>query len=198
MNYLIIIILGYLIGSIPFALIVGKVFYNTDIRQHGSGNLGGTNAGRTLGKKAGIAVMVLDVLKAAFAILLATLIINQFNLEVSPVYAGIAAVFGHCFPIFAGFKGGKGVATMAGFVLAVNGWLFLLAILILLINLKIHKMVSLGAIVTIISLVIVVMIVPSFNYLTVPFIVMGLLVIERHKENIKRIKNKEERKVTWI
>ena len=100
MQILISSLMGYLIGSIPFALVIGKVFYNTDIREHGSGNLGGTNAGRTLGAKAGIAVSILDVLKATIA-----MIITSLFCEEAVIYAGFFATFGHCFPIFANFKG---------------------------------------------------------------------------------------------
>ena len=103
------IAIGYLLGSIPFALVVGKVFYKKDIRNYGSGNLGGSNAGRVLGKKAGLSVMTLDILKVTLAIFIASFFQNR---EVSMVVAGVAAAIGHCFPIFAKFKGGKAVATM--------------------------------------------------------------------------------------
>lgn len=114
LNLVLAIIFGYLFGSIPFALIIGKVFYNTDIRTKGSGNLGGTNAGRVLGKAAGISVTVFDTLKATIVILL----VFQF----APQYAAIAGVFaaiGHSYPIFAQFKGGKAVSSAAGYLLGV-------------------------------------------------------------------------------
>ena len=104
---------GYLIGSIPFALVVGKIFFNKDVRNYGSGNLGGSNAGRVLGKKAGLSVMALDLLKVTFAIFLASFLKNR---EIVMMAAGVAAAVGHCFPIFAKFKGGKAVATMYGFL----------------------------------------------------------------------------------
>lgn len=197
-NYTSIILIGYLIGSIPFALIVGKVFYNKDIRLEGSGNLGGTNAGRTLGKKAGIAVMSLDILKAFIAMSLAGLIADKFNMDVNINITGLAAVVGHCYPVFANFKGGKGVAATAGFVLALNPVLLLIAVIILLINLKIHHMVSLGVIVTLFAVTILSYTFTSFNEFQKILPLLSIFVIYQHRANIIRIINKEERKITWL
>src|SRR3954470_4067952 len=99
---ILVVILAYLLGSIPSGLIIGKVFYKTDIREHGSGNLGGTNTFRTLGVKAGLVVTVADILKGTLAAALPLL----FHVEVSTLLAGIFAVIGHTYPIFAGFRGG--------------------------------------------------------------------------------------------
>ena len=108
---IVILILAYLFGSIPWALVIGKVFYKTDIRHHGSGNLGGSNAGRVLGKKAGVSVIALDALKALFSVVLA----KTLNMsDTICVLAGLMCCVGHCFPIFANFKGGKAVATTVG------------------------------------------------------------------------------------
>ncbi|MDE6195364.1 MAG: glycerol-3-phosphate acyltransferase, partial [Erysipelotrichaceae bacterium] len=101
MNFILYLGIGYLLGSIPFALVIGKVFYKTDVREHGSGNLGGTNTGRVLGKKAGLMVIICDVLK----VVLAVAIVSYFHKSAS-IWAGLAAAIGHCYPIFAGFKGG--------------------------------------------------------------------------------------------
>ena len=109
MKTILCILLGYLLGSLPFALIIGKVFYHTDIRQYGSGNLGGTNAGRVLGKKAGISVIVFDVLKVVLAIAIAT----QVS-KVAGIWTGLACCIGHCYPVFAKFHGGKAVSTIFG------------------------------------------------------------------------------------
>jgi acyl-phosphate glycerol 3-phosphate acyltransferase len=111
--YIISALTGYLLGSVPFALVIGKAFYKTDIRQHGSGNLGGSNAGRVLGKKAGIAVMILDILKVTLAMLLVSLFTEG---EICLIIAGLFSAVGHCFPVFARFHGGKAVATMYGFL----------------------------------------------------------------------------------
>ena len=98
MYEILLILLGYLYGSIPFALVIGKVFYNTDVRESGSGNLGGTNAGRVLGKKAGISVIVLDALKAVIIFYLSSYLSLKFNLNPDIKYlAGLACIFGHCY-----------------------------------------------------------------------------------------------------
>lgn len=198
LNYILIILLGYLIGSIPFALIIGKLFYNTDIRESGSGNLGGTNAGRTLGKKAGIIVILLDISKAFVAITLATIIINQFNMNVNPNICGLAVVFGHCYPIFAGFKGGKGVACAAGFILAINPLLLLIALVIFLINLKIHHMVSLSVMITVSIITILAYLVPYFYNTKYVLTFLTLFLIFQHRDNIKRIIKGMENKISWL
>ena len=141
------IILGYLLGSIPFALVIGKLFYKTDIRQYGSGNLGGTNAGRVLGKKAGISVIVLDVLKVVLAAGLASLVS-----EPAAIWTSLACCIGHCYPIFAHFKGGKAVTTMFGFLISTSIFIFqefsyfLVPLFMFLIILYLFKYVSLGSI----------------------------------------------------
>ena len=113
MKLFFIIILGYLIGSIPFALVIGKVFYKTDVRQYGSGNLGGGNTGRVLGKKAGLATMALDLLKVSFVVLIAQ---RMAGTDLAVALGALAAGLGHCYPIYAGFRGGKAVASMYGFL----------------------------------------------------------------------------------
>ena len=118
LTLIIVCIISYLIGSIPWALVIGKVFYGVDIRKHGSGNLGGTNAGRVLGKTAGITVIILDLLKAFLVTWLAVVIMP--DMPIAAVLAGLFACIGHCFPIFAGFKGGKAVATTMGYILAIS------------------------------------------------------------------------------
>ena len=107
------IIAGYLLGSVPFALVIGKLFYKTDIRNYGSKNLGGGNAGRVLGKRAGLTVMTLDILKVTLAILIAFWFEHR---DITMIIAGLAAAIGHCYPVFARLKGGKAVATMYGFL----------------------------------------------------------------------------------
>src|SRR5690554_2085070 len=114
---------AYLIGSIPTALIVGKIFYRIDIREHGSNNPGATNTVRVLGKRAGLIVLLVDVGKGA----LATALPFIFNVDIDPLKLGLVAVIGHCFPIFAHFKGGKAIATTAGTLLVANPLMFLVA-----------------------------------------------------------------------
>ena len=108
------LIVAYLIGSIPSGVWVGQLFYQKDIRNFGSGNMGTTNTFRVLGKKAGIVVFILDILKGT----LATLLPIIFHLTINPLWFGLAAILGHTFPVFAKFKGGKAVATSAGMLLS--------------------------------------------------------------------------------
>jgi len=198
LGYLIVIVIGYLIGSIPFALIVGKVFYNKDIRTEGSGNLGGTNAGRVLSKQAGIAVMILDIAKAWFSIMVATFVVNKLGFDVNPTYAGLAAVFGHCYPIFAGFKGGKGVACAAGFILAVNPLLLLIAFVILVLMLLWKKMMSLAVIVTLVIVTIISFLVPQFNNVREVLVILTIFITYKHLDNIKRIIAGNENTLSWL
>lgn len=188
---------GYFLGSIPFALVIGKIFYKTDIRQFGSGNLGGTNTGRVLGKKAGISVMVLDVLK----VVLASLIVSFINKEYY-LYAALGAAIGHCYPIFAQFKGGKAVATMFGYLLSMsifntNALDILLPLLFFVVVLYLSKMVSFSSIlVSIFTSIYVYFTKPQIHFIAT--IIFSILIIYRHRENIKRILNKEEKKITWM
>lgn len=198
------IILGYLLGSIPFALVIGKLFYKTDIRQYGSGNLGGTNAGRVLGKKAGISVIVLDVLKVVLAAGLASLVS-----EPAAIWTSLACCIGHCYPIFAHFKGGKAVTTMFGFLISTSIFIFqefsyfIVPLFMFLIILYLFKYVSLGSICASVC---------SSLYITAQLLsldvnnlfiilaswLMTLLVIYRHNANIKRIQEGAENKVSWL
>ena len=199
LNLILAIIFGYLFGSIPFALVIGKVFYNTDIRTKGSGNLGGSNAGRVLGKAAGISVTVFDTLKATIVILL----VYQF----APQYAAIAGVFaaiGHSYPIFAQFKGGKAVSTAAGYLLGVAIIqskiieLFIIPASLFFLLLKLTKIVSLSSMIAATTSIFIAYFVTKDFFLTFNFILIDILIIYRHRENIKRLINKTERKVTWL
>ncbi len=141
MDYIIFGIIAYLLGSIPFALIIGKIGYKIDVREHGSGNLGATNAFRVLGIKAGSIVIIGDILKGTAAVLLPQL----FDANVYPLIIGIIAVLGHTYPIFAKFKGGKAVATSGGMILGINPFLFIIMIATFLLSLYLSKYVSLSS-----------------------------------------------------
>src|SRR5690606_9855189 len=197
MDILLPVILAYLLGSIPSALWVGKIFYKTDIRTKGSGNLGATNTFRTLGIKAGIAVTVLDILKGTAA----TMIPLYMETNVHPLVFGVIAVIGHMFPIFAKFKGGKAVATSGGILLGYQWPLFIVAVVVLLIALKITKMVSLSSIILAIVAVIYTLIY-ALNTGDYPFliviIILASFIIYRHRANIARIKAGTEPKVKWL
>ena len=140
------LLLAYLLGSIPSGLIIGKVFYNTDIREHGSGNLGGTNTFRTLGKKAGFVVTLLDILKGTAATILPYIFtVNTTNWPdwiALPLVCGLLAVVGHMYPVFAGFRGGKAVATSGGILLGYVPDLFLILLVCFLISLFTTRIVS--------------------------------------------------------
>ncbi len=196
----IVIICAYLIGSIPSALWIGKTFYNTDVRDHGSGNLGSTNTFRVLGKKAGAIVMTIDILKGTAAVLLLVLPVFS-DVTVHALLLGIIAVFGHMFPVFAGFRGGKAVATSAGVLLGYAWPLFLLLVVVFLVSLKLKKMVSLSSItVAVVGLIYsaIYLIVTGDYALPILVLVLAMFIIYRHRDNIKRIKNGTEPKVTWI
>lgn len=199
MYEILLILLGYLYGSIPFALVIGKVFYNTDVRESGSGNLGGTNAGRVLGKKAGISVIVLDALKAVIIFYLSSYLSLKFNLNPDIKYlAGLACIFGHCYPIFAEFRGGKAVSTSLGYFLCIEPLYAVVAIVVFLLVLKISKYVSLSSI----STALIVLCITPFLAVTITaklcMLVAVILLVYRHKDNIKRIKNQTESKIQWM
>lgn len=199
MYEILLILLGYLYGSIPFALVIGKVFYNTDVRESGSGNLGGTNAGRVLGKKAGISVIVLDALKAVIIFYLSSYLSLKFNLNPDIKYiAGLACIFGHCYPIFAEFRGGKAVSTSLGYFLCIEPLYAVVAIVVFLLVLKISKYVSLSSI----STALIVLCITPFLAVSITakscMLIAVILLVYRHKDNIKRIKNHTESKIQWM
>ena len=199
MYEILLILLGYLYGSIPFALVIGKVSYNTDVRESGSGNLGGTNAGRVLGKKAGISVIVLDALKAVIIFYLSSYLSLKFNLNPDIKYiAGLACIFGHCYPIFAEFRGGKAVSTSLGYFLCIEPLYAVVAIVVFLLVLKISKYVSLSSI----STALIVLCITPFLAVSITaklcMLIAVILLVYRHKDNIKRIKNHTESKIQWM
>ena len=195
------IIIGYLLGSIPFALVIGKVFYKTDIRQHGSGNLGGGNAGRVLGKKAGLAVMTMDILKVAITIFLTSLFAKS---ETTLVIAGMAAALGHCFPLFARFKGGKAVATMYGFLFGMmlfasySPWIFFLPLLGFLVILYIWKIIAVASIGSALLVTLFVYLTTDSTAMVIALLIFDVLMIWRHRSNIGRIIRHEENKIKWM
>ncbi|WP_099221380.1 glycerol-3-phosphate 1-O-acyltransferase PlsY [Listeria costaricensis] len=195
-SFLLLIGLAYLIGSIPSGLWVGKIFYKKDIRDYGSGNLGATNSFRVLGIKAGSVVTVMDILKGTVS----TLLPYFFGFELGHHYwllTGVAAIIGHSFPIFAGFKGGKAVATSAGVILAYAPLLFVIAILVFLLTLKISKYVSLSSMVAAVAAFICSLFMNDW-ILVLLITCLALFIIWRHRTNIARIRNGEEPKIKWM
>lgn len=195
------IMIGYFLGSIPFALVIGKLFYQTDIRNYGSKNLGGGNAGRVLGKKAGLAVMTLDILKVTLAIFITSFFENQ---DIVLIVAGLSAAAGHCFPIFANFKGGKAVATMYGFLfgMALIGgysfWIFFLPLIVFLAVLYLTKIVALGSIASAVANTVYIYFAVGSAQLFVASLIFTIVMIVRHRKNIDRIFKNEENKITWM
>ncbi|WP_404433193.1 glycerol-3-phosphate 1-O-acyltransferase PlsY [Sutcliffiella horikoshii] len=193
MTELLIIILAYLIGSIPFALVVGKVGYGIDIREHGSGNLGGTNTFRTLGVKAGMIVTICDILKGTLAASLPFLL----GADIHPLLAGACAVVGHVYPIFAKFRGGKAVATSGGVLLFASPLLFGLMLFCFFLFLFLTKYVSLSSMLTG-----VVTTIYSIAFGDLPLIIavslLTVFVIFKHRANIGRIIKRTEPKITWF
>lgn len=200
MELILILLIAYIIGSIPSGLWVGKLFYKMDIREHGSGNLGGTNTFRVLGKKPGLIVTILDILKGTAATLL-VLLPSFSDLMVHPLILGLVAVIGHMYPLFASFKGGKAVATSGGVLLAYNWPFFIIVLVAFFIVLKLTKMVSLTSmIVALIGLLYSIFYYfwRSDIYLLLMLIFFTLFIFSRHRTNIERIKAGTEPKVTWI
>lgn len=200
-NFTVFGLIAYLLGSIPTAVWVGKTYYGIDVRQHGSNNAGATNTFRVLGKKPGIVVLLIDVLKGALAVLAPYFVLkNQWSanevIEVQLI-AAIMAIVGHVFPIFAQFKGGKGVATSLGVIVGIHPPVAGICLLIFLLVFITFKYVSLGAIVTAIAfpLLIVFYFKVDSLWLQVFSIVLGSVVVFTHKKNIKRLINREESKM---
>ena len=184
------LILSYLIGSISFALVVGKLFYKTDIRGYGSGNLGATNTFRVLGKKAGLIVAVADLFKGTVACLLP----QMLNSTVNPIICGLLAILGHVFPIFAGFKGGKAVATSTGVFLFLTPLGTLIGFVVFTLTLIISKYVSLSSMLAGIAIFIYSIIFEEKVIVAISLLI-SVFVIILHRQNIKRIINGTENKI---
>lgn len=194
LEFIILALIAYILGSIPSALIVGKLGFKLDIREHGSGNMGATNTFRVLGIKAGAIVTLADILKGTLATLIPLIL---FDVDIHRLVIGLFAVIGHTYPIFAKFRGGKAVATSGGIILGVNPLLFIIMIISFLLSLYISKYVSLSSIITGVIGIITSII---FKDLMLIIVTSGLtaFVLYRHRENMKRIKNKTEPKITWM
>lgn len=186
-------ILAYLLGSIPSGVWIGKAFFKTDIRDYGSGNTGTTNTFRVLGKKAGTIVLFMDILKGTAAALLPIL----FGLDhIHPMVAGAFAILGHVYPIFAGFKGGKAVATSAGIALGAQP-IFLLSLAVIWGTiLYTSSMVSLASIIAVVIGAVVSLFLGDWVFASVAWLAM-IVVIVRHKSNIERIKDGTENRVSF-
>ena len=187
MEYLFIALSSYLLGSIPFGFILTKIFLKKDIRDIGSGNIGATNALRTGNKSLGYATLTLDITKAVLPVLFA-----KFNYPDYVYIASLSAFLGHVFPIWLKFKGGKGVATYVGILFSINLNLGSIFIVSWAITFLISKYSSLSSLVA--SLIVPLYLIFFKSYDSIFFIIMFVLIFYTHRENVKRLKNKEETK----
>ena len=199
-NFFIFSITAYILGSIPTAVWVGKRFYGMDVREHGSKNAGATNTFRVLGKNPGKIVLAIDILKGLIAVLLPLTVAythDENTIINYKLFAAISVILGHVFPLFAGFRGGKGVATSLGVIFAIHPPAAGICLAIFLVVFLTFNYVSLGAIVTAISFPLVIHFV--FNVSSLPLtifsIVIGTAVVITHKKNILRLIQGSENKM---
>ena len=201
MNELLLIVLAYLIGSIPTSVWVSQHFFDIDIREYGSGNAGATNTYRVLGPKWGTIVMVADMLKGIFAVKLALLLPeyadSEINLQNLQTGLGLAAVIGHIFPIWADFRGGKGVATLFGLVLGISPWTALSCVGIFVLVLYLTRFVSLSSILASIAFPFFILVIfnvdnPAYRVFA---IAVAMMVLLTHQKNITRLLSGNESKV---
>jgi glycerol-3-phosphate acyltransferase PlsY len=200
MNELLLVMLAYMIGSVPTAVWISKSQFNIDIRDYGSGNAGATNTFRVLGAKWGTTVMLIDMLKGLLAVKLALLlpyyVQNDFARTNFQIGLGLAAVLGHIFPVWAEFRGGKGVATLFGLILAISPWTALGCVGIFLLVLFLTRFVSLSSILA--SLAFPIFIIIIFNVDNEAYrifaVAVALLVILTHQKNITRLLRGSESK----
>ena len=208
--YILIAIIAYAIGSINFSVILSKKMAGFDVREKGSGNAGTTNMLRSVGKKAAALTLVCDILKGVVAVLIAIFlgnIINGINKELLLQIAGIAVVLGHTFPIFFGFKGGKGVATSLGILLISNWQIGLICLVFALVLMVLTKMVSVGSCAAAVLFpVLTLFINDNYTVLTegkngssyfIYSVILAIIVLYNHRSNIKRIFNGTEIKISF-
>ena len=208
--YIIIAIIAYLIGSVNFSIIISKKMAGFDVREKGSGNAGTTNMLRSVGKKAAAITLVCDILKGVVSIVIAIImgnIIKNLDRELLLQIAGIAVVLGHTFPIFFGFKGGKGVATSLGVLLMSNWQIGLICLVFALVLMALTKMVSLGSCgAAVLFPVLTLFINEHYTVLTegkngnvyfIYSVILAIIVLYNHRSNIKRILSGKENKISF-
>ncbi len=199
-------IIAYLIGSINFSVILSKKIAGFDVREKGSGNAGSTNMLRSVGKGAAALTLICDVLKGVIAIVIAIILGNIFQVEDKALLvqiAGVAVVLGHTFPIFFGFKGGKGVATSLGILLMTNWQIGLICLVFALVLMILTRMVSLGSCMAAVLFPILTLFIRE-NYIVsegssyfIYSVILALIVLYNHRSNIKRILNGTENKLSF-
>jgi len=200
---ILITILAYLLGSIPTSIWISRSFFNIDIRDYGSGNAGATNTFRVLGIKAGIVVFIVDILKGFLAVNL--IYLTDYYIPDSGDYIniqlllGIAAMLGHIFPVYAGFKGGKGVATLFGVICAISLYPTLIMAGIFVLTLVLTRYVSLSSMISGLSFPVLIIVVfkETTPSLVIFSLIMAVLMLFTHQKNIERLLNKEEKKADF-
>jgi glycerol-3-phosphate acyltransferase PlsY len=199
------LLFAYMLGSLPSAVWIGKMFYGVDVREFGSGNAGATNTFRVLGKKAGIPVLIIDILKGWIAVNMTFYLLDDapgsepyINMQ---IVLGIAALFGHIFPVFAGFRGGKGIATLLGVMLAIQPAASAIAIAVFLLVFLVSGYVSLSSMLAGFSFPFIIMIL--FNTSVVPSLLIfsfliAILILVTHQKNIERLIKRQESKTRLL
>ena len=197
-----IVVIGYLLGAIPFGVIIGKMVRGIDVREYGSGSMGMTNVMRTVGAKAGLIVLIADLLKGAMAVALALAIFYSADHDMvhwGQMAGGAAAVVGHSWPIYIGFRGGRGISTAFGAILVIAWPIGLICLATFLLMVAIFRYISLGSISGAIALVVAMDIFYMNNLEPFAYLVFALvvapIVIFRHRANIKRLLSKTESKI---
>ncbi len=215
LNLIFVIVLSYLVGSIPTSIIVSKLVKGIDIRNYGSGNAGGSNVFRILGWKWGVLVILLDAVKGAIAVIVvARLYLDNFPFNnITPfddftlvqIICGLAAVIGHIWTVFAGFRGGKGIATALGFMITIITIDMILALAVFVLVVTLSRYISLGSLTAAVSVPIILVIrenifginIPGYNTILPFAIAISLLVIYTHRKNIDRLIKGSESKISF-
>lgn len=204
-TYIVVTIIAYLLGSISFSVIISKKMAGFDVREKGSGNAGTTNVLRTVGKKASIITLLCDALKGVVAILvafIAGLIVKDVDRALLVQLAGLAVILGHTFPIFFGFRGGKGIATALGVLLMTNWNIGLICLVFALTLMILTKMVSLGSLAAAVLFPVLIIFMPHNAYLVdgnyiIYSILLAVLVVFNHRANVKRLLTGTENKIDF-
>ena len=208
--YIIVAVIAYLIGSVNFSVLISKKMAGFDVREKGSGNAGTTNMLRSVGKKAAVITLICDILKGVISIAIAIIvgsIVKNLDKELLLQIAGIAVVLGHTFPIFFGFKGGKGVATSLGVLLMSNWQIGLICLVFAIVLMALTRMVSLGSCAAAVLFPVLTLVINQhYTVLTdgkygrvyfVYSVILAIIVLYNHRSNIKRILNGTENKLSF-
>lgn len=194
------IVLGYFIGSFNTANFIATKFFNINLKKHGSGNLGGTNAGRVLGKKIGLLVVTIDILKTFLFIAF----FSKIN-ETASIYGSASVIIGHCFPYQLNFKGGKGVASFIGMLFGIGlfifkdiTFIFVCPLLFFLLTLGLSRIVSLSSLVMCLSSSLISILINENINLTILLTFLTIMIFLKHTSNIIRIIKKQENQISWL